>query len=73
MNTNKRGRPRRFKFCPVCGADALREYGVFKSGHCTSVYCLCASCGERIRLVSPGDSWFRVRTASLELKKPSRK
>lgn len=69
----KRGRPRRFKFCPVCGKPALLQRGQRKANSCVNVYCECQACGARLRLVTPGDYWFRVHILSAECKKTVQK
>ena len=66
----ERGRPVRFPECPECGQsiDGLRLYGVRKAGACVSVYCLCPSCGIRLRYVISGQSgfWVRVKREEVE-------
>ena len=59
----KRGRPRRFPACPVCGGTELHVYKTAQAGHCTNVYCTCPACGEKVRYVTTGKGghWVRVR------------
>lgn len=59
----RRGRPRRFDACPVCGAEDLRVYKTEQAGHCRNIYCECSACGARVRYVSAGTAarWIRVR------------
>lgn len=63
----ERGRPVRFQQCPECGqdTDGLRLYGVRKAGSCISVYCLCLSCGIRLRYVISGKNGFWVRVKDM--------
>ena len=60
----KRGRPRRFETCPVCGGEGIVVKRSRKAGHCVNVYCECPACGVKLRYVSAGDGghWFRVRS-----------
>ena len=59
----KRGRPRRFKYCPACGEEGLRVLRTRKAGHCINVYCDCPTCGIKMRYVKAGEGgyWLRVR------------
>lgn len=60
----KRGRPRRFQWCPECGAKEIHVTFTRKAGHCVNVYCECETCGSKLRFVkADGDGyWIRVRT-----------
>lgn len=67
-------RPKMFKRCPECGADALVVLGTRKQGHCRNRWCECSACGARIRWVTAGEHgrWVRVREInSPETPKPS--
>ena len=60
----KRGRPRRFKTCPECGAEDMKVLYTYRAGHCVTVKCLCKKCGSTPRWVKPdgsGGHWFRVK------------
>ena len=60
----KRGRPHRFRYCPVCGEEGLRVYKTEQAGHCRNIYCDCPACGIKMRFVTAGEGgyWVRVRT-----------
>lgn len=62
----KRGRPRRFKKCPECGAVGLIQRGQRKAGHCVNIYCECLTCGAKPHFVVVGDGCHRVRVRSIE-------
>lgn len=59
----KRGRPRRFRTCPECGAEVLHQTNQRKAGHCVNIYCECPACGAKVRYVAAGNNghWVRVR------------
>ena len=59
----KRGRPRRFRYCPSCGEEGLSVKFTRRAGHCVNVYCECPACGVKLRYVKAGDGgyWVRVR------------
>lgn len=67
-------RPKMFKRCPECGADAVVVICTRQQGHCRNRWCECTVCGARIRWVTAGEHgrWVRVRgIKSPETPKPS--
>ena len=63
----RRGRPRRFPACPVCGGGLLVMY-TKQAGHCRNVGCACAACGVKLRYVCAGEHgyWHRIRDLRAE-------
>lgn len=57
------GRPKLFRRCPECGADALSTIGTRLQGHIVNRWCVCSACGARVRWVQAGahGRWVRVR------------
>ncbi len=57
------GRPRLFLYCPKCGKKTLLVIGTRQVGHCTNRWCVCSSCGARVRYVKTGavGYWLQVR------------
>lgn len=62
----KRGRPRRFVACPVCGGARLHVYATRQAGHTRNVYCECPDCNSLLRWMEIGAGrWEQVRARNV--------